>query len=74
VGQATQRNDQAQSCLKEHTNGKSYSFDVDSFRKDCLYRGLDDIGLTLENEKSITSFEKQRRSKFRKCLKENKGK
>ena len=55
-------------------NGKSYSFDVDSFRKDCLYRGLDDIGLTLENEKSITSFEKQRRSKFRKCLKENKGK
>ena len=53
-------------------NGKSYSFDVDSFRKDCLYRGLDDIGLTLENEKSITSFEKQRRSKFRKCLKESK--
>ena len=55
-------------------NGKSYSFDVDPFRKDCLYRGLDDIGLTLVHENSITSFEKQRRSKFRKCLKESKGK
>ena len=54
-------------------NGKSYSFEVDSFRKDCLYKGLDDIGLTLTKENFITTFEKQRRSKFRKCLRENKG-
>ncbi|HMV43222.1 MAG TPA: 3-isopropylmalate dehydratase small subunit [Leptospiraceae bacterium] len=55
-------------------NGKSYSFTVDAFRKDCLYKGLDDIGLTLVHENSITNFEKARRSKYRKCLRENKKK
>jgi len=38
-------------------------FEVDSFRKDCLIRGLDDIGLTLQHADAIRAFEAQRRSK-----------
>ena len=36
-------------------------FTVDAFRKDCLIRGLDDIGLTLEHADAIRAFEAQRR-------------
>jgi 3-isopropylmalate/(R)-2-methylmalate dehydratase small subunit len=36
-------------------------FEVDAFRKDCLIRGLDDIGLTLEHADAIRDFEAQRR-------------
>lgn len=36
-------------------------FAVDAFRKDCLIRGLDDIGLTLEHADAIRAFEAQRR-------------
>ncbi|HCG90533.1 MAG TPA: 3-isopropylmalate dehydratase small subunit [Dehalococcoidia bacterium] len=32
-------------------------FDIDQFRKHCLINGLDDIGLTLENEKHIQAYE-----------------
>lgn len=39
--------------------GLKYSFDVDPFRKDCLLRGLDDIGLTLQHEPDITAYEKR---------------
>jgi len=39
--------------------GMKYSFEVDPFRKDCLLRGLDDIGLTLQHESDITTFEKK---------------
>ena len=35
-------------------------FDVDAFRKRCLLEGLDDIGLTLQNEKAIATFEQSR--------------
>ena len=38
-------------------NRKTYSFDIDPFRKKCSLNGLDDIGLTLENEGSISDFE-----------------
>ncbi len=41
--------------------GKTYTFDIDSFRKHCLINGLDDIGLTLEKVDTIEAFEKQRR-------------
>ena len=34
------------------------SFDVEPFRRHCLMNGLDDIGLTLAHEATITSFEK----------------
>ena len=40
-------------------DGGVIKFEIDPFRKHCLMNGLDNIGLTLEKEKSITSFEKQ---------------
>ncbi len=36
------------------------SFDVDQFRRYCLLNGLDDIGLTLQNEDAIAAFEANR--------------
>ena len=36
---------------------KIYKFDLDSFRKECLIDGLDDIGLTLKKENRINQFE-----------------
>ncbi|MEZ5540516.1 MAG: 3-isopropylmalate dehydratase small subunit [Pseudomonadota bacterium] len=36
-------------------------FEVDAFRKDCLMRGLDDIGLTLQHADAIRAFEARRR-------------
>jgi 3-isopropylmalate/(R)-2-methylmalate dehydratase small subunit len=39
--------------------GQRYSFTIDPFRRDCLLRGLDDIGLTLVHEPDISSFEKK---------------
>ncbi len=41
-------------------NNESFSFEIDPFRKHCLINGLDDIGLTLEKDKSIQSFEDDR--------------
>ena len=38
-------------------DGVSYSFEVDAFRKHCLLNGLDDIGLTLQDEAAIKDFE-----------------
>ena len=38
-------------------DGGTISFDVDPFRKHCLLNGLDDIGLTLQKEDKIDSFE-----------------
>ncbi len=43
-------------------NGKAYKFEIDSFRKYCLINGLDDIGLTLEKEKNIISYEDKMKS------------
>jgi 3-isopropylmalate/(R)-2-methylmalate dehydratase small subunit len=38
-------------------DGGSIHFEIDPFRKHCLYNGLDDIGLTMEKGKSIDAFE-----------------
>jgi 3-isopropylmalate/(R)-2-methylmalate dehydratase small subunit len=38
--------------------GLRYSFTVDPFRRECLLKGLDDIGLTLVHEAEIAAFEK----------------
>ena len=43
-------------------NGTSARFEIDPFRKNCLYRGLDAIGLTLQHESAITSYEARRKS------------
>jgi 3-isopropylmalate/(R)-2-methylmalate dehydratase small subunit len=38
-------------------SGFRSGFSVDPFRRKCLLKGLDDIGLTLEHEADITSYE-----------------
>jgi len=43
---------------------QSYSFKVDEFKKHCLMKGLDDIGLTLENRKDIKIFEERYYKQF----------
>jgi 3-isopropylmalate/(R)-2-methylmalate dehydratase small subunit len=44
----------------QRPDGETISFAIDPFRKHCLLNGLDDIGLTLENERDISRFEAQR--------------
>ncbi|MEM9434268.1 MAG: 3-isopropylmalate dehydratase small subunit [Pseudomonadota bacterium] len=39
------------------SDGEVFSFEVDAFKKHCLLEGLDDIGLTMENVDSISTFE-----------------
>ena len=39
-------------------SSKSYSFEIDEFKKRLLLNGLDEIGLTLENKSEIANFEK----------------
>ena len=43
-------------------NGVAISFEIDPFRKQCLLDGLDDIGLTMEKEASISTFEDGRKA------------
>lgn len=42
------------------SQGLSIPFEVDSFRKECLLNGLDDIGLTLQHEDKISAYEANR--------------
>jgi 3-isopropylmalate/(R)-2-methylmalate dehydratase small subunit len=42
------------------SGNKTYAFDVEPFRKNCLVHGLDDIGLTLEKAKAIETYEETR--------------
>ncbi|MCC8986040.1 MAG: 3-isopropylmalate dehydratase small subunit, partial [Nitrospira sp.] len=42
--------------------GTAYHFEIDPFRKDCLYRGLDAIGLTLQHAAQIGEYEQRRRT------------
>jgi 3-isopropylmalate/(R)-2-methylmalate dehydratase small subunit len=39
------------------SDGTTFSFELDAFKKHCLMNGLDDIGLTLEKVSAIDSFE-----------------
>ncbi|MDG1281551.1 MAG: 3-isopropylmalate dehydratase small subunit [Pseudorhodobacter sp.] len=39
------------------SDGQSFPFDLDPFRKHCLMNGLDDIGLTMEKAASIDTYE-----------------
>ena len=42
--------------------GKKFSFEIDSFAKNCLLEGLDDIGWTMQFEDKIQSYERHARS------------
>ncbi len=39
------------------SDGETFSFEVDTFKKHCLLNGLDDIGLTMEKAASIDAYE-----------------
>lgn len=39
------------------SDGETFPFEVDAFKKHCLLNGLDDIGLTLEKGAAIDSYE-----------------
>jgi 3-isopropylmalate/(R)-2-methylmalate dehydratase small subunit len=41
------------------SDGQSFSFEIDPFKKHCLLNGLDDIGLSLEKVTHIDSFEQK---------------
>ncbi len=41
-------------------DGGEVKFDIDPFKKKCLLEGLDDVGLTLQNEGKIDSFEEEK--------------
>ena len=45
-------------------NGVEISFEIDPFRKQCLLDGLDDIGLTMEKQTSISKFEAGRKAEM----------
>ena len=38
-------------------SGQAYAFEVDAFRKHCLLNGLDEIGLTMQQQDKIKVFE-----------------
>ena len=39
------------------SDGQSFPFEVDAFKKHCMMNGLDDIGLTMEKAANIDSYE-----------------
>jgi 3-isopropylmalate/(R)-2-methylmalate dehydratase small subunit len=39
------------------SDGQTFAFEVDAFKKHCMLNGLDDIALTMEKAPSIDSFE-----------------
>jgi 3-isopropylmalate/(R)-2-methylmalate dehydratase small subunit len=41
------------------SDGETFTFEVDAFKKHCLMNGLDDIGLTMEKVDSVKEFEAQ---------------
>ena len=43
--------------------GQVYAFEVDDFRRHCLLKGLDDIGLTLEQGDAIRAYEQAARAR-----------
>ena len=52
-----------QAQLISKPDGDTIAFEVDAFRKDCLLKGLDDIGISLQDADAIREFEKQWRQK-----------
>eukprot|EP00536_Pseudo-nitzschia_multiseries_P011629 jgi/Psemu1/206349/e_gw1.406.49.1 len=46
------------------SNGESFEFEIDPFRKMCLLNGLDKIGLTLEKVDKIAEFETKRSAQY----------
>jgi 3-isopropylmalate/(R)-2-methylmalate dehydratase small subunit len=51
-------------CEVRDASGLRAMFPVDSFRRECLLNGWDDIGLTLRHEQDIRAFEQRRASRI----------
>jgi 3-isopropylmalate/(R)-2-methylmalate dehydratase small subunit len=47
-----------ETCTLSDDRGLSIPFEVESFRRNCLLHGLDDIGLTLEHADKIAAYER----------------
>jgi 3-isopropylmalate/(R)-2-methylmalate dehydratase small subunit len=45
-------------------DGKTDRFEIDSFRKDCLLKGVDEVNLTLGYEADIARFEQRQRGEL----------
>jgi len=45
-------------------DGKTDRFEIDSFRKDCLLKGADEVSLTLSYDKDIKAFEAKQRQEM----------
>ena len=43
----------------QRPDGGVMKFEIDAFRKHCMLNGLDDIGLTMQKDKNIGSFEQK---------------
>jgi 3-isopropylmalate/(R)-2-methylmalate dehydratase small subunit len=41
---------------------KQFVFAIDAFRKDCMLKGLDAVGITMQHQDSIGAFEKKRKA------------
>ena len=54
--------DLAEQVIHVEQTGQVVSFDIDSFRKDALMRGLDGISLTLQHAADIRTFETRHRT------------
>ena len=48
-----------ENCRVTGPGGFEASFTVDPFRRECLLKGLDDIGLTLQHAADITAYEQR---------------
>ena len=46
------------------SDGRSFSFDIDPFKKHCMLNGLDDIGLSLEKVSAIDAYETRAQTQF----------
>jgi len=51
-----------QQCVRR-PGAQDMPFEVDSFRRDCLLNGLNDIGITLKSSEAIRAFEEQHRQR-----------
>ena len=41
---------------------KQFSFNIDAFRKDCMLKGLDAVGITMQHQDAISAFEEKRKT------------
>ncbi len=50
--------------LTNNENGKTETFEINAYKKECLLKGLDDIDFLLSNKDKIEEYEKNRIFKY----------